>query len=237
MKHRSQILFFGIFFLIVVSCKKEEQKVSEPQTGTVTDFDGNTYQTVKIGNQWWMAENLKVKTYNDGTPINEVLATDGDSIWANQTNGAFCTVNVGYGLLYNCFTVKGTRKIAPAGWHIPTDQEWKLMEQEIGMSEEEVDKTAWRGTYEGEKLMVKSSIGWPTTSIAFGTNESGFSALPGGCRLFSGEINSASSTAFWWTSTSSGEEVWYRYLDYQKTGVFRQHTYKRYGMSVRCVKD
>jgi uncharacterized protein (TIGR02145 family) len=140
-------------------------------------------------------------------------------------------------MLYNWFSVIDSRKLAPAGWHIPTDDEWKTMEKTIGMSAEAANETAWRGTNECEKIIPKSSIGWPGTSIVFGTNESGFSALPGGCRLFNGEINNESNCAFWWTSTADNNEAWYRYIDRNNKKIFRQHTYQKYGLSIRCIKD
>ena len=100
------------------------------KTGTVTDIDSNTYQTVKIGNQWWMTENLKVTHYRNGNAIPNV--TD-DSAWSSLTTGAYCIYNhdesnaTTYGRLYNCYAVTDSRNIAPAGWHVPTDAEWTTL--------------------------------------------------------------------------------------------------------------
>ena len=218
------------------SCQKKEIKTPILEVDSVTDIDSNTYKTVKIGNQWWMAENLKVTSYNDGRKIRSVLSTENDSIWAKIDSGAVCKIDDRYGMLYNWYAVHDIRKIAPKGWHIPTDDEWKTLEKELGMIQTEVDKTGWRGTNEAEKLIVKSSIGWPN-SIVFGSNSSGFSALPSGCRLFNGKSSSNSNAAFWWTSTEVENQVYYRNLESKKKSIYRSITYKKYGFSVRCVKD
>lgn len=159
------------------------------EKGTVTDIDGNQYQTVKIGDQWWMAENLKVEHYRDGSLITEIPTTEADSVWA-QSLGAYCSFEDSiYGHLYNHFAIEDLNGIAPEGWHIPSDAEWKTLEKTIGMQQNQVDALAWRGTKEGEILMNKALAGWPQASVAFGSNLYGFSALPGGCRLQNGFTN------------------------------------------------
>jgi uncharacterized protein (TIGR02145 family) len=120
---------------------------------------------------------------------------------------------------------------------LASTEDWKILEREIGMSEEESNALAWRGTNEAEKLVVKYSLGWPEGYPLFGTDEYEFGAKPAGCRLFNGEMNSQGNLTFWWTSSTSGNEGWYRYLDANQTRIFRQHTYKGYGMSIRCVKN
>lgn len=150
-----------------------------PETGTLTDIDDNVYKTVKIGDQWWLAENLKVTHYRNGEAIPNV--TDGTQ-WSNLITGAYCAYNNDngnistYGLLYNWFAVDDNRNIAPAGWHVPTDEEWKQLEMYLGISPTRVNDTNNRGTDEGNKL--KSTNGWHNGGN--GTNVSGFSALPGG---------------------------------------------------------
>ena len=228
-------IFLFLTLILVGACKKKEVE-KELETGTVTDIDGTTYQTVKIGDDWWMSENLNVTKYRDGTPITAIAVED-DSLWSIQTDGACSYIDTRYGRLYNWFAVTSNREIAPAGWHIPTDAEWKALEKELGMSDGDLNATAWRGTNQAEKLIPLASEGWPTTSIPSGTNKSGFSALPGGCRLFDGTINDQSSMAFWWTASEEGNQAWYRYLDSQKKNVFRHYTYKKYGFSIRCIKD
>ncbi len=207
------------------------------ETGSVTDRQGNVYATVKIGTQWWMAENLRVKVYNDSTPIVEVKSTAHDSVWANKTDGAFCILDNRYGLHYNWFAVSNSKKIAPAGWHIPSDEEWKLLELQLGMSLKEANKAGWRGVNESEKLIPESSTGWPA-SMVFGTNESGFCALPGGCRLFNGAAGEVAGSGYWWSSTAgNASAAWYRNVSTGHPTIFRYYADKNYGLTIRCVKD
>ena len=231
-------VFFTVISLLGTGCKKKKTKDSAPlETSTVSDIDNNVYSTVKIGDQWWMTENLRVTKYNDGTPINEILTTANDTIWSKATLGSQCLVDPRYGRLYNWMAVKDSKKIAPTGWHIPSDAEWKTLEQSIGMSATDADKLAWRGKDLAGKLAPLNTIGWPMTTAFFGSNDFLFSALPGGCRVFDGTVNSSVSMAFWWTSTENSDKAYYRYIDYQNTKIFRQYTYKTYGFSIRCVKD
>lgn len=222
----------------IISCTKEEVATSLPEYGSMKDIQGNTYKTVKIGDQWWMAENLKVTVFNDKTPINAIAENAADSIWENTTKAAYCIYDTTLGALYNWKVIDNIKMIAPKGWHIPSDEEWKLLEKTLGMQTSETEKTAWRGSAEADKLLAKYKAPTESEIYAFGTNESGFTGLFAGCRLFSGAINKEKNTAFWWTSTpSSGKEAWYRYIDAKQKKVFRHHTYTNYGFSIRCIKD
>lgn len=251
MKSNIKLFFYTLIIAAIVSvtgvsCKKKTDTTPAPETGTVTDIDNNTYKTIKIGNQWWMAENLRVKTYRNGWPINEMTSTSPDSVWAQKTKGSFCKYdyddNMGkkYGMLYNWYVITDTSNIAPAGWHIPTDDEWKTLETYLGMSQADADKVNWRGTDQGDKLKVQAPTDW-ASGTSWGTNESGFTALAGSCRLFNAAWGNpgTSNTAFWWSSTThtSDNQAWYRYLDHNNSNVFRYHASKNYGMSIRCVKD
>ncbi|MBT5269507.1 MAG: hypothetical protein HOL70_08685, partial [Candidatus Marinimicrobia bacterium] len=135
------ITFLGIIVLVftsfLVDCTKE----------TVTDIDGNVYETVKIGDQIWMAENLKVTHYRDGSAITQV--TD-NTAWSNLSTEAYCIYDNNasnevdtYGALYNWYAVSDGRNIAPEGWHVPTDAEWKELEMYLGMSQPDVDDVVW----------------------------------------------------------------------------------------------
>ncbi len=209
--------------------------------GTVTDIDGNVYQAVKIGDQWWMAENLKVTHYRNGDAIAHV--TD-NTEWTNLSSGAWCVYdnNDGntdtYGLLYNWYAVDDSRNIAPEGWHVPTDEEWKELEMYLGMSQSEADDTGWRGTDEGGKLKATGTEYWNSPNEG-ATNESGFSALPGGCRYFySGYFYFMGFYGYWWSSTeASSTSAWNRGLYCGYSDVCRSYDYKRYGFSVRCLRD
>ena len=234
-----QILFFVVFiFLGLQACQKEIDTPIVLEYGTVTDADGNTYKTVKIGNQWWMCENLRVKHFRNGSDISFIGNVNQDSVWANATEPAYCFLNdTLFGCFYNSFAVQDSRKLAPTGWHIPSDVEWKTLEKTIGMSDLEVNALAWRGTNEAELLLNKNLEGWQTGTVPFGMDTYDFSIFPAGCRLFSGEITSG-FTAFFWTATATANShAYYRYFDHQKKNIFRQTTYPQYGMSIRCVKD
>jgi len=227
-----------LLLLLAQACKKDTNKEIIIEKGTVTDIDGNQYQTVKIGDQWWMAENLKVEHYRDGSPITEIATTEAESVWAQSLVGSYCSFEDSiYGYLYNHFALEDINQLAPEGWHIPSDAEWKTLEKTIGMQQNQVDALAWRGTNEGEILMNKALAGWPQASLAFGSDLYGFAALPGGCRLQNGFTNTQKNTAFFWSSSADGNQAWYRYLDAQKKTIFRQQTYRSYGMSIRCIKD
>jgi len=228
------IPLLAIFFL---SCSDDPTSSKET---LLTDIDGNVYQTIKIGDQWWMAENLKVTHYRNGEAISNVT----DNLqWTNLSSGAYCIHNYAddvetYGLLYNWYTVNDSRNIAPAGWHVPTDEEWKQLEMFLGMSQTDADNFGWRGTDEGGKLKEEGTTHWidPNTGA---TNESGFSALPGGRRNHDNGfcVNIAYTTHFWSSTTVSDISVWCRILRNSYSGVYRNDYHKRSGYSVRCVMD
>ncbi|MFA4907162.1 MAG: FISUMP domain-containing protein [archaeon] len=199
------------------------------QTGTVTDIDGNTYQTVKIGNQWWMAENLKVTHYRNGEAIPNV--TD-NTAWTGLTSGAYCDYDNNatnadtYGRLYNWYAVDDSRNIAPTGWHVPTDAEWQTLVDYLGG-----DAVA------GGKMKEMGTTHWysPNTGA---TNESGFSALPGGCRGDSGTDYDVGHHGTWWSATErDSDSAWYRSLSYNNSDVYRYYYREQNGFSVRCVGD
>jgi uncharacterized protein (TIGR02145 family) len=215
-------------------------------TGTLTDIDGNVYQTVKIGEQWWMAENLKVKKYRNGDPIPNV--TD-NTAWTGLTTGAWCSYNNDagnietYGLLYNWYAVDDSRNIAPAGWHVPTDAEFTALENYLI-----ANGYNWDGTTTGNKIgkSLASKTGWNSSSYAGvvgndmpTNNTSGFSALPGGYRDFNyGAYYYMGSKGYWWSASANfSSYAWYRGLHYDGYGVFRYYGNRRYGFSVRLVRD
>jgi len=211
------------------------------QANTITDIDENIYKTVKIGNQWWMAENLKVTRYRNGDAIPNV--TKG-SDWLSLSTGAYCNYdNDGanaaiYGGLYNWYAVSDSRNIAPEGWHVPTDDEWKELEMYLGMSQSEADQIGWRGTDEGDKLKETGNTHWYIPNIG-ATNESGYTGLPGGYRYIGGNFYGLGYYAYFWSSTggSLSNDAWFRLLNYYYSGVFRNGNDKRYGFSIRCVRD
>ena len=131
-------------------------------------------------------------------------------------------------------TDEGVQGICPPGWHIPTDEEWKVLEMYLGMSQNEADDTGYRGTDEGKKM--KSTSGWYNNSN--GTNSSCFNALPGGYRYSDGSFYGLGYNGYWWSSTEySGTGAWSRGLDYGSDQVGRGLDYKPGGFSVRCLKN
>ena len=233
-------IFLFAVSCIFCSCEKEEPVKPLPLTDTVTDIENHSYKTVKIGQKWWMAENLAVTKFRNGTAINQFQNT---SDW-NSGSPAYCVYDnnsTAPGLLYNWAAVNSADLIAPAGWHVATEEDWKALEKELGMTDSTIEKLNWRENGNcGDKLKIAGTQGWSGYSGVWGSNESGFTALAGSCRLFNGIWGNPGlfATGFWWTaSENDGSTAWYRHLDYKKSGVFRFYGPKNYGFSVRCVKD
>ena len=211
----------------------------DPDCGTLTDIDGNVYQIVTIGTQVWMMENLKVTHYRNGDPIPTV--TD-NGAWAGLSTGAYCNFNndehhvATYGRLYNWYAVDDSRNIAPEGWHVASDDEWKQLEMYLGMSQADADGVGYRGTDEGGKMKEAGTTHWFTNYGS--TNESGFSGLPGGFRDHNGYFSNMGLVALLWSSTEiDSYSAWNRYLNCYYLQVSRGPNDKPYGFSVRCVKD
>ena len=202
--------------------------------GTLTDpRDGHIYQMVTIGKQTWMAENLAyLPTVNRvATGLFEekclyVYGYDGINVDEAKAGVNFKEI----GVLYNWIAAKS---ICPAGWHLPTDQEWRNMEQFLGMTVDETLKRDYRtGGEVGIKL--KSTAGWNNGN---GTNITGFSALPGGCRGYGGFESKGYAGFFWTASTIDGDNGWRRGICSDSPGISRQEDRRYCGCSVRCVKD
>ena len=205
------------------------------ETEVVTDIDKNTYLAIKIGKQWWMAENLKVTHYQNGDALPEV--TDNNS-WTTLSDGASCCYNNDknnaktYGLLYNWFAINDTRNIAPIGWHVPSYADWQILIDYLGGENVAAGKIKETATEHWDS---------PNTDA---TNESGFKALPGGCRSFLalGEYFSLGTAAFFGSSTTkNSRHAWYLLLVNEPFGTsllaLDYRLDKKVGMSVRCIKD
>jgi uncharacterized protein (TIGR02145 family) len=196
--------------------------------GTVADIDGNIYQTVLIGDQWWMAENLKTTHFADGTDIPNV--TD-NSAWSQLSSPAMCSYNNNqvndevYGKLYNGYTLSAQSNVCPAGWGAPTDSEYTILADYLG----------------GESIAggkMKSIYGWDSPNTG-ATNESFFYGLPGGGRFYNDGIfyGLGSSTSWWCFSWNTSTTAWYRDVRYNSEIANRNILNKRCGFSVRCLKD
>ena len=195
---------------------------------TVTDYDGNTYPTVTIGTQTWVAENLKTTHYPNGTEI--PLVTD-NTAWGNlgdnDTDDAYCyyenNSSSEYGALY---TYAAALNACPTGWHLPSDAEWTTLENYIS-------NDGHSGT---EGTALKATSGW--SNDGNGTDNYGFTALPGGRRNYVGTFGFVGSYSFWWSSTqTSTSTALYRGLSYSYSYVSRTSDYKSVAYSIRCVKD
>jgi uncharacterized protein (TIGR02145 family) len=225
-------LFVSILFSS--SCSDDDSCPTCPQQSqplTVTDIDGNVYATVTIGDQVWMAENLRVLHYRNGTPIPYMT----DSVMWTITLDACCVYGNHYpsgmkgGVLYKGFAVTDPRGIAPEGWHIPTDDEWKQLEKHIGMSDSVADLTDFRGGLSGDML---KDTAWS------GTDDYGFSAISTGYRSATGSFDSEHmNTYFWSTTPQDSDYQWYRHLHTLDTQIKRWYGSKHNGFSVRCLKD
>jgi uncharacterized protein (TIGR02145 family) len=204
------------------------------------DVDSNVYQTVKIGDQWWMAENLIVTHFNDSTTIEEIESDASlNEAWAAAEIPAYCA-GPKNGNLYNAYVVNAEKNIAPKGWHVPTDEEWKKLEKTIGMSQEEADNAGWRGVLEANALASKNRTGWGpqvSDSDLYGTDYYGFNGVPAGVRGYDGRTNIQNNSAWWWSKTSTDSTNYYRSIDTDHTEIFRHATVHAYGMSIRCIKD
>jgi uncharacterized protein (TIGR02145 family) len=199
--------------------------------GTVTDVEGNNYKTITIGTQTWMAENLKVTKYSDGTQIPNITI---DTVWFNLPIGYYCDYkntpgySDTYGRLYNWYAVNDGRNIAPAGWHIPTNDEWKTLINSLGGQ-----------NAAGFKMTETGTTHWPCPNSA--TNSSGFTALPGGARTGAAEdFYGIGNQGIWWSATDDTTNQYAAYFHYiiNNTSIlYDGNGSKSYGLSLRCVKD
>ncbi len=193
------------------------------------DVDGNVYLTTQIGTQTWMAENLKTTKFSDGTPLPFV---PDDQAWKVLKTPAYCWFNYDisnkdlYGALYNWYTVN-SKKLCPAGWHVPEDTEWTILVTFLGDP-----------VVAGNKLKESGMKHWKN-SATYSPDELGFTALPGGMRLYSGIFpDFAGSYAVWWTATEIDDgEAWARGLQDITTKIWKGPNNKRNGYSIRCIKD
>ena len=213
-------------------------------SNTIIDMDGNEYDTILIGEQRWMTENLKTTQYNNGDPIPTGFT---NSEWSNleySGTGAFAIYNDDpinaetYGNLYNWFALDDSRHICPEGFHIPSDEEWVELEAFLGIPESELYNTGNRGTDQGSQMAGNATLwnsGLLLNNPVFGV--SGFSALPGGVRILSGEYSGMGDGGFFHSSSNLTDQNVYRGLDLNYSGVTRNNGPRRNGSSVRCLED
>jgi len=198
--------------------------------GTVTDIDGNVYETVQIGEQLWMAENLKVTHYNDGSVIPNIT-NNGD--WGGLSTGAYGdydnnpTNSETYGRLYNWYTVDDSRGLCPEGWHVPSDNEYTVLTDYLGGT-----------SVAGGKMKEAGLDHWNSPNTG-ATKKSGFTGLPAGYRYYSnGSYDTMGNFGYFWSSSEHYSfNAWYRLLLYYYSNVTRYYYGKQVGFSVRCLGD
>ncbi len=216
-----------------------------PDCGTVTDYDGNTYQTVTIGTQCWMKNDLQVTHYPNGNAIPNI--TD-NTTWGiltnNDTADAYCFYNnnssTDYGALYTYAAAigdnwqrdndsqnsEGGQGVCPDGWHLPTDAEWTTLTNYLGGE-----------NVAGGKMKEIGTMHWSNPNIG-ADNSSGFSALPSGLRYNSGYFDGLGNDGYWWSATeSTSDNAYYRFIDCHVTEVTNNNGTKAFGLSIRCIKD
>jgi uncharacterized protein (TIGR02145 family) len=212
-------------------------------TSTVSDVDGNSYNTVQIGNQCWTQSNLKVSKYRNGDIIPTGL---GNSAWQNSTSGAFAIydnnlVNDGlFGKLYNHYAVMDTRGLCPTGWHVASDVDWNVLVKLLDFSSDTICNNCYQSSIAGGMLKSNATQptqgGWYVSSIG-ATNTSGFTAEPGGFRNPTGSFIGFQYFGYWWTSSLHSAGALARRLDYDTGIILRFNSISTYGFSVRCVKN
>ena len=216
-----------------------------PTMSTITDIDGNVYNTVQIGSQCWIKENLKTTTYQNGTPIPNV--TDPDE-WVDLTTGAYVWYNNDiswkdlYGTLYNWYATVDANGLCPTGWHVPTNDEWTALTDFIGGTGSphgnELKSCRQVNSPQGGGCNTSEHPRW-NESNENGTDDYGFSGLPGGYRNYSGAFSFVGDDGGWWSSTEfSATFAWKRSLGgYYGGAVYVTNYYKQEGFSVRCLRD
>jgi uncharacterized protein (TIGR02145 family) len=231
--------FMCLVFLVIVSCQKvsfeqDNMKLASSSSsktndnGKVKDVDGNTYNTVMIGNQVWMAQNLRTTRFNDKT---DIPVAGPAALLENISTPVYCWYNDDitnketYGAMYNWYAAN-SGKLCPTGWHVPSDMEWNTLTDYYGGL-----------TVAGSSLKEAGNSHWATGN-ADATNVSGFTALPGGNRGDS--YASLGAAGYWWTSTQSTDYPWagwHRNMYSWDGTVGRYESNKYFAWSVRCIKD
>ena len=199
------------------------------QANTVTDIDGNVYNTIVIGTQTWMIENLKVTKYRNGDAIPNVMDS---TAWISLNTGAYCNYNndinipVTYGRLYNWFAINDSRNITPAGWHVATAAEWVTLVSYLGGKEAA-----------GGKMKEAGLSHWISPNMD-ANNSSGFTALPAGYRYSDGKFLHLGNNAHFWSATAKDlSTAWARRLGTDHEDCDLDSLYKVNALSVRCLKD
>ena len=207
---------------------------------TLTDIDGNIYNTVVIGNQVWMKENLKTTHYRNGTSIPTGLS---NAAWQSTSNGAFAVYNDSaslgsiYGNLYNWYAVADPAGLCPAEWHVPTNKDWNRLVLFYDANADTTCAYCPQSTFTGALMKEAGLTNWYAPNTA-ASNISGFKALPGGSKGYNGVYDFKGQFAdFWSLNPYSPTEAYLRGVGYNYADYYSLFFSKNYGFSVRCVFD
>ncbi len=226
------MIFFTLFF-----------SVSYSQNNIVKDVDGNVYKIVEIGNQIWMQENLKVGHFNNGDSIettnpdtiNLTTAINPKYFWIYNNDDS---INDIYGKIYTWYVVNDKRNVCPTGWHVPTDEEFCILENFLEPNiDNNCNKIEHRGFYIGNYLKESGHLHWgdPETGA---NNLSKFNALPYVIRTFDGKFRYFGLYSYFWTSSEyDSKQAFSRRLYHNTSDISRSYYFKKDALSVRCVKD
>lgn len=246
MKNNVNFSIYSLCLMVIFIFLSNVYAFGQESNQTVTDIDGNVYKTVTIGTQTWMAENLKTTKYNNrnliGTTTPATLSIEAENTpkyqWAyagNESNVAT------YGRLYTWYAVTDSRGVCPTGWHIPSDSEWTTLTTYLEGKSVAGDKLKEVGTSHWKTPNTDAEL--PNTGA---TNETGFTALPGGFRA-AGLPDVIGDNLFlwighngsWWSSTEGNysTDAWDRGMGSLVSSVVRDTSDKAYGSSVRCIRD
>ena len=248
---RKQLIFASLLMAaLALGCKHDDPEPAhktgktsaifnpDMEYGTVTDIDGNTYRTIQIGNQTWMAENLRVRHYRNGDPV--LFEPEAD--WHTLSVGLCCapmnTDNADsiatYGLLYNGYALLDSRGIAPAGWHTPSQKEWIELFEILKITD---STSVGSYGYVGGMLRETGDTHWRYPNSETATNSSGFTAIPAGRRFKQKFYDYKTTSMMWSTTIFVGEQHNGYYTSWVYETVGRTSFYVRDGFSIRCIKD
>jgi uncharacterized protein (TIGR02145 family) len=224
------------FYMKAFATNAKGQSLGEQETfttpSTISDFENNKYECVVIENQVWMASNLKTTRFANGDPINTTnpatLNISGETAPKYQWSYGGDDLNAAiYGRLYTYYTITDSRKICPAGWHIPTDADWIALENALGGYQ-----------IAGSFLKETGTSHWIAPYNNDANNMTCFKALPGGFKNITGEFSLSGNNGFWWSSTEGdAANAWVRSMFVQSGQITRTNLNKKNGYSVRCIKD
>ncbi len=243
----------AFIFVLLLSCSKdsvEDKKDPAISTaaiefnpnlsyGTMTDKSGNSYKTILIDTMTWMAENLRTTKFRNGLSIPEVTA---DTIWPLLSSSACCSYlndtlySKIYGRLYNFAAVIDANRIAPLGWHVPTDAEWQALISFLDVNADFSSDWGVVSTSAGGLLKEKGTVHWFSPNLG-GDNSSGFTALPGGVRDAYADFTQAGKACAWWTSSTALYGPVYYEVSNVNSAVYRGTYPGSNGYAVRLVKD